>query len=191
MTDQFNSSQDSLPDEYKLPIQKEAAKRKKIVGKKVKDDSWKRWTSDEEDNKPSAATKRTVLASIPSSSANPAYRKSLSSDEESTSKKAKSNLGAEDKIRQPVVEELPVKKKSERSKLQGFSCADCANYYSTFEMTDSQVRDKIQLCSRHRATHERPPTPENFWEADFPSTPECERRGYFSSKAKHKSENDD
>ena len=47
---------------------------------------------------------------------------------------------------------VPVKKKEERSKLSGFSCRECRDYYQNTNMPQDKVCELIQNCSRHRAT---------------------------------------
>ncbi|KAI1307013.1 hypothetical protein HDE_00893 [Halotydeus destructor] len=80
-----------------------------------------------------------------------------------------------------IAETQSVRSKSERSKLNGFTCHDCQAYYKTFpNLTRGEIEDKINICSRHRSKHATPPSPEHFWDVDFPSTPECIKRGYFT-----------
>ena len=45
---------------------------------------------------------------------------------------------------------VPVRKKSEREKLKGFSCDACESYYKNVNLTDEELQDLLQKCSRHR-----------------------------------------
>ena len=36
----------------------------------------------------------------------------------------------------------------------------------------------MQDTCRHRAKYQAPPTPEHYWEIEFPNTQECIKRGY-------------
>lgn len=75
----------------------------------------------------------------------------------------------------------PVRKRSEREALRGHACKACKEYY--YEGlgldTENEIRDRMDSSSRHRSMYARPPTPEHFWEIDFPSTEECIERGYL------------
>uniref|UniRef100_A0A2K5EMZ8 DNA endonuclease activator Ctp1 C-terminal domain-containing protein n=1 Tax=Aotus nancymaae TaxID=37293 RepID=A0A2K5EMZ8_AOTNA len=44
---------------------------------------------------------------------------------------------------------------------------------------EERVEKKLASCSRHRFRYIPPNTPENFWEAGFPSTQTCMERGYI------------
>jgi hypothetical protein len=70
----------------------------------------------------------------------------------------------------PVIEPKSKKTRAYRKQLPGHSCHFCENYYKETGTSNSS--------SRHRG-YKRPPTPENFWELDFPSDEECRRRGYI------------
>ena len=68
---------------------------------------------------------------------------------------------------------LPVKKKSEREKLKGFACANCEEYYKNANLTEKQLQDLLQKCSRHRATIPPPMTsPKEMWELDISGPPD-------------------
>ena len=65
----------------------------------------------------------------------------------------------------------------ERKKLPGRKCDRCEKYYES--LPDGEER--MQRVSRHRELHERPKTPDHFWEIDFPDTEECIKRGYTNA----------
>lgn len=81
------------------------------------------------------------------------------------------------RVRGPVV-----RKKAERKQLNGYSCSECAQYYSSFNLTEEELKKKLKDCSRHRDYHSPPKTPEHYWDTDFPSTQECIERGYLIVK---------
>ena len=63
---------------------------------------------------------------------------------------------------------VPVRKKSEREKLKGFSCDACEAYYKNVNLTDEELQNLLQKCSKHRATVGPPPTsPKEMWELDI------------------------
>lgn len=72
-------------------------------------------------------------------------------------------------VKYKYIEKLP-RHKSARKQLKSHTCADCSKYY--------QLTGTADVSSRHRG-EERPKTPENFWELDFPSEEECIKRGYI------------
>ncbi|XP_031351388.1 uncharacterized protein LOC116176769 [Photinus pyralis] len=58
-----------------------------------------------------------------------------------------------------------VKKKSERMQLQGWSCAECKEYYSSFELPPEKLKEKMNQCSKHRNKYEPlDDTPKGFWD---------------------------
>ncbi|BFZ08371.1 hypothetical protein BsWGS_11410 [Bradybaena similaris] len=70
-----------------------------------------------------------------------------------------------------------VRKKSERSKLEGFSCKQCYEYYKNSGLSEEALQQKKNECSRHRERYRAPDTPEHFWSLGFPDTAEMiERR---------------
>uniref|UniRef100_A0A0B6YB58 DNA endonuclease activator Ctp1 C-terminal domain-containing protein n=1 Tax=Arion vulgaris TaxID=1028688 RepID=A0A0B6YB58_9EUPU len=70
-----------------------------------------------------------------------------------------------------------VRKKSERNKLEGFSCKQCYEYYKNCGLSEDALKIKKNECSRHRERYRAPETPEHFWSLGFPDTPEMiERR---------------
>ncbi|GFU43103.1 uncharacterized protein NPIL_102741 [Nephila pilipes] len=62
-------------------------------------------------------------------------------------------------------------KKSERKRLNAYTCKDCEKYYSTVS------EERIQISSRHRG-NKRPSTPEHFWDLDFPDDIEIPTETY-------------
>ncbi|GBN83870.1 hypothetical protein AVEN_57378-1 [Araneus ventricosus] len=53
------------------------------------------------------------------------------------------------------------KKKNERKRLKAHACSECEKYYAEFP------NERMQSSSRHRG-NKRPPTPEHYWDLDFP-----------------------
>jgi len=72
-----------------------------------------------------------------------------------------------------------VRKKEERKKLNGYTCKECEDYYRTRDLTEDELKGRLKACSRHRAKYSPVKSPPYFWETDFPSTPECIKRGIF------------
>lgn len=197
-----SSSDDEMPSKVQIDVKKKAKH----------DDSWNTWSSDEEkgskqskpDNKPSKGSKQSKKRV---SSA----MKDAKVDNPSTSKlqgrrpnlknlgtllkmpESKSSL-AKQSPKRPANEvaflDQPVRKKLDRARLLAFECDQCRDYYATFELTEEELEVKLKECSRHRAKAAPSKSPEHFWEVDMPSTPECERRGYFKDKAKQSKSQD-
>ncbi|CAL1539851.1 unnamed protein product, partial [Lymnaea stagnalis] len=65
-----------------------------------------------------------------------------------------------------------VRKKSEREKLEGFSCRECYEYYKTSGLSEEEMKQRMNQCSRHRHKFVAPATPEHFWSLGFPDTAE-------------------
>ncbi|KAF8789499.1 DNA oxidative demethylase ALKBH2 like protein [Argiope bruennichi] len=59
-------------------------------------------------------------------------------------------------------EPLP-RKQSKRRQLQAHPCNECKRYYESFP----EEHKRAQISCRHRG-NKRPPTPEHFWDLDFP-----------------------
>ena len=71
-----------------------------------------------------------------------------------------------------------IRKKSERDKLNGYTCHECEKFYSNENLSDSQRKAILDRCSRHRYQSTPPPsTPDEFWEVGFPSTQEYIKKG--------------
>jgi hypothetical protein len=69
-----------------------------------------------------------------------------------------------------------VRKKADRQKMPGHACPECKAFWDTV-CDDGTVfeRKHFEDCSRHRAHHSPPSTPEGFWELSF--TDEIRARG--------------
>ncbi|XP_033361402.1 uncharacterized protein LOC117239713 [Bombus vosnesenskii] len=63
------------------------------------------------------------------------------------------------------------KKKSERAQMNGVSCWQCKQYYTSLGLSEEEIRMRQNKCSRHRTKYnERNETPEDFWNPLFPDT---------------------
>ncbi|XP_014667311.1 PREDICTED: uncharacterized protein LOC106808911 [Priapulus caudatus] len=71
-----------------------------------------------------------------------------------------------------------VRKHDERQKLNVHDCAMCEKYYSAMDLTAEERKERMKVCSRHRARYTPPSTPDHYWETGFPSTQQCKERGY-------------
>lgn len=69
------------------------------------------------------------------------------------------------------------RKKVDRKQLQGQVCDLCYDFYKTMNLSEKELQKRLDCCSRHRGP-KRPPTPEHYWELDFPNDEECKKRGY-------------
>ncbi|KAI9018986.1 hypothetical protein DFJ74DRAFT_675550 [Hyaloraphidium curvatum] len=90
----------------------------------------------------------------------------------------------------PLAYNETVRKKEERRKLHGTTCACCQDYaFKTFidpsVLPDPNapglnlprtVDERLQQLSKHRQTFVRSGTPEGYWDMDFPSTQQLEER---------------
>ncbi|XP_054286777.1 uncharacterized protein LOC129002762 isoform X2 [Macrosteles quadrilineatus] len=67
-----------------------------------------------------------------------------------------------------------VRKKTERMRLPGQDCDECAKYYEAAGLDQSvDVRARLDKCSRHRDKYQlRANTPPGFWDPVLPLTPE-------------------
>ncbi|KAG0414339.1 hypothetical protein HPB47_008468 [Ixodes persulcatus] len=72
----------------------------------------------------------------------------------------------------------PVRGREARQRLPAHECKDCQDFYE--RAGHGRRQELLKKCSRHRALHAPPPTPDNFWELDFPDTQECRARGYLN-----------
>ena len=50
---------------------------------------------------------------------------------------------------------------------------------------DKRPKNMQENC-RHRFKHQPPPTPEHYWDVDFPTTQQCIERGYGGAIAQSK-----
>ncbi|KFM71559.1 DNA endonuclease RBBP8, partial [Stegodyphus mimosarum] len=80
--------------------------------------------------------------------------------------------------------EATIRQKEKRKQLNGFDCKMCEKYYTDLGLSDKEKKERLKKCSRHRGKFEPPPTPEHFWELDFPDTQECKARGYLNETQK-------
>lgn len=53
----------------------------------------------------------------------------------------------------------------------------CLQYYEGMGLSEEEIQKRLQTCSRHRAKHAAPGTPEHFWDIGMEDTLECEERG--------------
>lgn len=61
-----------------------------------------------------------------------------------------------------------VRNREDRKKLLGFSCKDCEKYYANVQLTDEQMKEIVNKCSRHRSTVPPPPdSPQEMWKLDI------------------------
>lgn len=62
----------------------------------------------------------------------------------------------------------PVRKRDERKQLPAFNCADCRNFYAGTDLTEVQLQELLQQCSRHRSRNPPPAdSPKVCWELDI------------------------
>ncbi|KAL1413978.1 hypothetical protein MTO96_030871 [Rhipicephalus appendiculatus] len=78
----------------------------------------------------------------------------------------------------------PVRKKADRQRLPAHECKECEEFYGRLDLPEAQRKELLRKCSRHRAHHAPPATPEHFWELDFPDTQVCRERGYLNATQK-------
>lgn len=55
----------------------------------------------------------------------------------------------------------------------------CLQYFEGMGLSEEEIQKRLQTCSRHRAKHAAPGTPEHFWDIGMEDTLECEERGQF------------
>ncbi|XP_023342878.1 DNA endonuclease RBBP8 isoform X3 [Eurytemora carolleeae] len=71
-----------------------------------------------------------------------------------------------------------VRKREDRAKLKGFSCAECEEYYNMKRdegLSEEQIASLMNDCSKHRALYRPPLTPEKFWDPEIIEDPESPR----------------
>ncbi|XP_046864117.1 DNA endonuclease RBBP8-like [Xenia sp. Carnegie-2017] len=77
-----------------------------------------------------------------------------------------------------------VRGKDKRAKLNGYFCEDCEKYYGSLKLSESEMQERLNACSRHRARFSPgPSTPEHFWDVDFMNTHEYVERGFMRTGA--------
>ena len=71
-----------------------------------------------------------------------------------------------------------VRKKCERAKMPGHFCDQCQGFIDATkdQLSAADVRKLQDECSRHRAYHPPPGTPEGFWELSFMDSQEKRRQ---------------
>ena len=71
-----------------------------------------------------------------------------------------------------------VRKKCERAKMPGHFCDQCQGFIDATkdQLSAADVRKLQDECSRHRAYHPPPGTPEGFWELSFMDSQERRRQ---------------
>ncbi|WAR17412.1 CTIP-like protein [Mya arenaria] len=74
---------------------------------------------------------------------------------------------------QEVAHVAVVRKRDERQKLQGHDCKQCTEYYKAAGLSDAEMKEHMNKCSRHRAKYAPPDTPPHFWSVDFIETQDC------------------
>lgn len=64
-----------------------------------------------------------------------------------------------------VYQEKPVRKKTEKQKLNGYDCEDCRPWYELMSLCTQDKQKLLKKCSKHRGKFEpkRQLTPESFW----------------------------
>ena len=56
-------------------------------------------------------------------------------------------------------------------------------YYGGLKLTEAEIQERLQACSRHRARFSPPPsTPEHFWQIDFMNTNEYIEKGFMRTE---------
>ncbi|XP_011875929.1 PREDICTED: DNA endonuclease RBBP8-like [Vollenhovia emeryi] len=73
-------------------------------------------------------------------------------------------------------EQLNMRCKADRAKLNGWDCWECKEYYENLSLSKEELQKRKNQCSRHRHKYERPNTPEGFWNPEFPETLSCTYR---------------
>ncbi|KAK0178766.1 hypothetical protein PV327_007623 [Microctonus hyperodae] len=64
-----------------------------------------------------------------------------------------------------------IRKKTLRAKLRGWDCENCANYYEKMGLSEKELQERKDQCSRHRSKfNERYYTPPGLWDLRFPDT---------------------
>ncbi|KAM0734936.1 DNA endonuclease RBBP8 [Formica fusca] len=69
-----------------------------------------------------------------------------------------------------VSEQINMRCKADRAKLNGWDCWECEEYYKNLLLSKDELQKRKNQCSRHRHKYERPSTPEGFWDPEFPET---------------------
>ncbi|KJH47289.1 hypothetical protein DICVIV_06645 [Dictyocaulus viviparus] len=93
-----------------------------------------------------------------------------------------SNAGTfEEESRGTLINGANSRKKIDRAKMQGVTCAESKAYFDALELSPESKERRINQVSRVRVVAQRmPSTPENYWEVGFPSESEQRRRGLIT-----------
>lgn len=66
-----------------------------------------------------------------------------------------------------------VRKRTDRLNMQGWNCPDCEKYYGNMNLSDGEMKRKMDQCSKHRNNfNPNRMTPAGFWDPDFSPTQE-------------------
>lgn len=76
--------------------------------------------------------------------------------------------------------------KAERKQMVAYDCEDCFKYYASLGLSEEEIRQKMNKCSRHRnqLEAEKEKAPDSYWDLDFPTTPEIKRRNMMKDMTK-------
>lgn len=81
-------------------------------------------------------------------------------------------------VKKSVVPEHPhkmetVRCKADKLRLPGWSCKECQDYYQDFDLTDEELRKKMNVCSKHRNKFDPlNETPKGYWDVTMYSSQE-------------------
>ncbi|XP_077299664.1 uncharacterized protein LOC143920595 [Arctopsyche grandis] len=90
-------------------------------------------------------------------------------------KEQKQTTTSKSPIPERIYKEDPIRKKADKAKVPGWSCAKCCEFYSiAFKGNEEMIKKKINECSKHRGKFnpERRNTPPGFWDVNMPQTPD-------------------
>lgn len=90
-----------------------------------------------------------------------------------------------------LVNPTKVRKKAERKQINAHKCYECYNYYKTLNLSEEEIEKRMQSCSRHRSNIPPSKEPDNFWDLDFPTEEEMEKRKMMIDTTKKKPDVDD
>ncbi|XP_067213891.1 DNA endonuclease RBBP8-like [Linepithema humile] len=75
------------------------------------------------------------------------------------------------KRKKNIPEQLNMRCKADRAKIDGWDCWECKQYYKNLSLMGEKLQKRRNQVSRHRHRYERPAnTPEGFWNPEFPET---------------------
>eukprot|EP00731_Ephydatia_muelleri_P011059 Em0005g1645a len=70
---------------------------------------------------------------------------------------------------------VPIRKKSDRDKLDAKPCPDCQKWFSDGDGIHRDQREHLKQVCRHKHLYLPPDTDPRVWDISFPNTQECER----------------